>query len=75
MPSAQSSGAAAEPGTSARGLLFFDGNLVFDFHVAELARLEDFTAYKAFDVFRVLVARNDQDSRVPAGITHLVAWG
>ena len=75
MSSAHLSGAAAEPANTARGLFFFDGNLLFDFHVAELARLEDFTADKAFDVFRVFVARNDLDFGVPAGITHWVVGG
>ena len=54
-------------------LFFFGGDFLFDFHVAELARLEDLTAYKAFHVLGVFVARNHLDFGVPAGIIHWVA--
>ena len=44
--------------------------LAFDLHVAEFAGLKDLAAILAFDVFGILIARDDAYSGVGAGRVH-----
>src|SRR3974390_565352 len=57
------------------GLFFFGGNLRFDVHVAELARLKNLAAFEAFHELRVFVARDDLDTRMTTCLLHGLALG
>src|SRR5271167_1564358 len=58
-----------------RGLFFFGGDLRFDFHVAEFARIEDLAAFEALHEFRIFVARYHLDSRMKTLLRHGLALG
>ena len=51
----------------------FGGNLRFDVHVAEFAGVEYLAAFQTFHELRVLVTRDDLDTRVKTDIWHRAA--
>jgi hypothetical protein len=57
-----------------RAKSFFDGDLLFDGHVFEFARFEDFAALFALDELQVLFASYDLNARVLTRIHDFSLW-
>jgi hypothetical protein len=53
----------------------FGGNFRLDVHVAEFAGVEYLAAFQTFHEFRVLVTRDDLDTRMKTDIWHRAALG